>query len=46
MTEETHRDEEPQQEEPPKRVVFVPEIRPAAEPVCCGSGCPGCPYFA
>jgi hypothetical protein len=24
---------------------YVPEIRPALEPVCCGSGCAGCPWF-
>ena len=23
---------------------FRPEIRPAAEPTCCGSGCDDCPF--
>jgi hypothetical protein len=31
---------EPKQEAPQEN----PAIRPALEPVCCGSGCQGCPW--
>jgi hypothetical protein len=36
-------DEQPQREECAAKP-FRPEIRPAAEPTCCGSGCDDCPF--
>lgn len=38
-------DEPGTDEKPAPQPIVIPDIRPALEPVCCGSGCPGCPNF-
>ena len=43
--EEQTRDEEQSPDEQPVGGVYVPQIRPAMEDVCCGSGCSGCPTY-
>ena len=45
MADEEKRDDVPCDDEQPVGGVYVPEIRPAMEDVCCGSGCAGCPTY-
>jgi hypothetical protein len=42
---ETRKDVPPAERDCSPPEPFRPDIRPALEPVCCGSGCDGCPYF-
>lgn len=42
---EPSKEEETREPEQPLGGAYVPEIRPAMEDVCCGSGCAGCPTY-